>query len=49
MKPVTTGIIAALAIILAFIAGTQVEVDHKGPAEKVGEAIDQMANQPANN
>ena len=47
MRPVTIGIVAAAAVIIAFIAGTQIEYAQKGPAEKaaekVGEAIDKAA------
>jgi len=38
MKPVVTGIIAAVAVILAFLAGSQIEIhDTDGPVEEVAE------------
>lgn len=46
MKPVTIGIIAAAAVIVAFIAGTWIETENDGPAEKLGEAIDNIAENP---
>lgn len=54
MKPVTVGIIAAVAIIIAFIAGSAIEFENgsvslenpaesDGPLEQVGEALDKAA------
>lgn len=43
MKPVTLGIVVAAVVILAFVAGTQIEWRQDGPAEELGEAIDKAA------
>ena len=54
MNSTTKGIVAAVAVIVAFAAGTMIEfesdgditlkVETEGPAEKIGEAIDQAAD-----
>lgn len=56
MNPTTTGIVAAVAIIVAFVAGSMIELDNgtieiesplasDGPLEQVGEALDNAAKQ----
>ena len=56
MNPTTTGIVAAVAIIAAFVAGAMIEfedgsieiaspVEQDGPLEQVGEALDNAAKQ----
>ncbi len=56
MNPTTTGIIAAAAVIAAFVAGSMIEFDNgsieiaspvetDGPLEQVGEALDNAAKQ----
>ena len=56
MNKTTTGIIAAVAIIAAFTAGSMIEIEDgdialespvasDGPLEQVGEALDNAADQ----
>lgn len=56
MSPTTTGIVAAVAVIAAFAAGSMIEFDNghievdnpvasDGPLEQMGEALDNAANQ----
>lgn len=56
MNPTVTGIAAAAAIIVAFVAGSMIEfengeialespVETEGPLEQVGETLDDAANQ----
>ena len=56
MNNTMTGIAVALAIIAAFVAGSMIEiedgsieiaspVEQEGPLEKVGEALDDAANE----
>ena len=55
MNATTTGVIAAAAIIIAFVAGTMIEfesdgditlsIEKEGPLEQLGEKIDQAAEQ----
>ncbi|MEM7508612.1 MAG: hypothetical protein AAF415_17915 [Pseudomonadota bacterium] len=54
MKPIVTGGIAAAAIIVAFIAGSMIEIESDGdisldtasdgPIEQIGEEIDEATN-----
>ncbi len=45
MKPVTIGVIAAAAVVVAFMVGyTFQERETDGPAEKIGEKIDQTVD-----
>ena len=54
MNPVTTGIVAAVAVIAAFAAGAMIEIDDDGvsldspiaadgPLEQIGEKLDEAA------
>lgn len=44
MKPAVTGVIVAAAVIVAFIAGSQIEiVEEETPAEAVGDAVESVA------
>ncbi|MFO7856334.1 MAG: DUF6479 family protein [Paracoccaceae bacterium] len=45
MKPVVTGIIVAAAIIVAFVAGMQIEFRQQTPAEAFGEAVEEIAEE----
>lgn len=56
MNPTTTGIIAAAALIVAFVAGSMIEIEDgnirlespvqsDGPLEQAGEALDDATNQ----
>lgn len=50
MKPVTVGIIAAAAVVVAFMVGyTFQEREADGPAEKIGEQIDKTLDQATGN
>lgn len=47
MNPAVIGVIVAAALIAAFVAGNYIDFDGgpaDGPAEKIGEAIDDAAN-----
>ncbi|QIE55692.1 hypothetical protein G5B40_09680 [Pikeienuella piscinae] len=47
MNPVTTGLIAATALIAAFAAGLMIDFDggaQDGPLEQAGEALDNAAS-----
>ena len=51
MKPVYTGLIAGAAVVVAFVAGSMIEiesdgdisigVEQEGPIEQLGESIDE--------
>jgi len=43
MRPIVTGIIVAVAIIAAFVAGMQIEFREQTPAEAFGEAVEEIA------
>ena len=56
MNPTTTGIFAAAALIVAFIAGSMIEIEDggvklespvasDGPLERAGEALDEVVQQ----
>lgn len=45
MKPVVTGVLVAAAIIVAFIAGTQIQFREQTPAEAFGEAVEEFAEE----
>ncbi|MBK0400135.1 hypothetical protein H0I76_13130 [Limibaculum sp. M0105] len=45
LKPAVTGILVASAIILAFVAGSQIELRDDGPVEEFTEAVDEMSKQ----
>lgn len=56
MSKTMTGIVAAVAIVAAFVAGSMIEIENgevtlespteaDGPLEQVGEAIDNAADQ----
>ena len=44
MKPMTTGIIAACAVIVAFVAGMMIEAERDTPLENVAEAVESAGN-----
>lgn len=45
MRAVVIGLVIAVLVIGAFFAGGYFDTAPKGPAEKIGEAIDDAANQ----
>lgn len=45
MKPILIGAVVAAAIIGAFFLGQQGLVERDGPAERVGEQLDKMADE----
>jgi hypothetical protein len=44
MRPVTIGTIVAALVIAAFVIGTYVNESNEGPAEEIGESIDNAAD-----
>lgn len=47
MNPVTTGVIAAAALIAAFVVGMLIDfdgADQDGPLEQAGESLDNAVN-----
>ena len=45
MRPMMTGIIAACAVIVAFVAGMMIEEENDGPIENVAEAVEDAGNE----
>lgn len=43
MRSTITGIIAAAAVIAAFVAGTQIEFDEDTAAEEISETVEDIA------
>jgi len=48
MKPTTIGILAAAAVIAAFLIGSQLDVDRDTPAEEMGDAVEGAAEEMGN-
>jgi hypothetical protein len=44
MKPAVTGVLVAAAVIVAFIAGREIQVEEQTPAEAFGEAVEDIAD-----
>lgn len=49
MKPVTTGIIVAAAVIVAFVAGMRFAERRDGPAKAFGKAVEEMSEAAKSN
>lgn len=44
MKPVVTGVLVAAAIVIAFLAGREIQLEDESPAEAVGEAVEELGD-----